>query len=231
MLGDRSIAPLRYIFLANAHGSFVGDPTKVAPGQYVTAANFTMYPYSRGHVHITGQDVEAPLDFNLGFFTDEYNIDLRKLVWAYKKTREVFRRTKFYRGEHEDTHPEFAKDSPAALVHLDAPLFTTEAERKALPDIVYGPADDAAIVQFLREVTETTWHSLGTNKMAPRAAKGVVDENLNVYGVTSLKVIDLSIAPGNVAANTNNTAMVIGEKGADIIARELGLVLSEGPLV
>jgi choline dehydrogenase-like flavoprotein len=49
---------------------------------------------------------------------------------------------------------------------------------------------------------------------------------LNVYGVGGLKVVDLSIAPGNVGGNTNNTAMMIGEKGADIIAKELGIVLS-----
>lgn len=193
--------------------------------------NYTMYPYSRGHVHITGRDMAAPLDFDLGFFTDPHDIDLKQLVWAYKKTREFMRRTSLYRGEHPPTHPRFAVDSPAALVRLDAPLFTTEEERSALPNIVYSPADDAAIEQLMREVTATTWHSLGTNKMAPREDKGVVDEDLNVYGVTGLKVIDLSVAPQNVAANTNNTAMVIGEKGADIIARELGVVLSEGPLV
>jgi len=35
---------------------------------------------------------------------------------------------------------------------------------------------------------------------------------------------DLSICPGNVGANTANTAMCIGEKAADIIAKELGLL-------
>ena len=34
---------------------------------------------------------------------------------------------------------------------------------------------------------------------------------------------DLSIVPENVGANTNNTALMIGEKAADIIIRELGL--------
>jgi len=34
---------------------------------------------------------------------------------------------------------------------------------------------------------------------------------------------DLSICPANVGANTANTAMCIGEKAADIIAKELGL--------
>ncbi len=32
----------------------------------------------------------------------------------------------------------------------------------------------------------------------------------------------MSIAPENVGSNTNNTALIIGEKAADIIAKELG---------
>jgi choline dehydrogenase-like flavoprotein len=39
----------------------------------------------------------------------------------------------------------------------------------------------------------------------------------------SQKIADLSIPPGNVGANTNNTALVIGEKAADIILNDLGL--------
>jgi hypothetical protein len=34
--------------------------------------------------------------------------------------------------------------------------------------------------------------------MKPRADQGVVDTRLNVYGVTNLKVADMSIAPKNV---------------------------------
>lgn len=93
------------------------------------------------------------------------------------------------------------------------------------------PADDAAIERLLREVAATTWRSLETDKMAPRAEKCAVDERLKVYGVIGLKVSDLSIAVGNVATNTRNTAMVIGEKGADMITRELGRILVEGDLV
>ena len=64
--------------------------------------------------------------------------------------------------------------------------------------------------------------------MAPREEGGVVDPGLNVYGTKGLKVADLSIAPGNVAANTNNTALMIGEKAADIVIRELGLGVGKG---
>ena len=59
--------------------------------------------------------------------------------------------------------------------------------------------------------------------MAPRDQLSVVDEKLNVYGVTGLKVADLSIVPQNVAANTNNTAHMIGEKCAAMILADLGL--------
>ena len=64
-------------------------------------------------------------------------------------------------------------------------------------------------------------HQLGTCAMKPREQGGVVDAKLNVYGVHGLKVADLSIAPGNVSANTYGTALVIGEKAAVIIAEEL----------
>lgn len=45
-------------------------------------------------------------------------------------------------------------------------------------------------------------------------------------GYQGLKVADLSIAPRNVAANTNNTASAGGEKAAGIFTRELGLSIS-----
>jgi choline dehydrogenase-like flavoprotein len=66
-------------------------------------------------------------------------------------------------------------------------------------------------------------HQLGTCAMKPREKGGVVDAKLNVYGVSGLKVADLSIAPANVSANTYGTALVIGEKAAVIIAEELGI--------
>lgn len=64
---------------------------------------------------------------------------------------------------------------------------------------------------------------MGTCKMAPFNKGGVVDPNLNVYGVTGLKVADLSVPPSNVGSNTCSVAMAIGEKAADTIIQELGL--------
>ena len=35
--------------------------------EYVSMANWTAYPYSRGHIHITGPDVNSPIDFDVGY--------------------------------------------------------------------------------------------------------------------------------------------------------------------
>ena len=59
--------------------------------------------------------------------------------------------------------------------------------------------------------------------MAPPEKMGVVDAKLSVRGVEGLKIADVSILPRNVAANTNNTALAVGEKAADIFINELGL--------
>lgn len=198
--------------------TLLGDPSAVEPGQYVSPAIYTAYPYSRGHVHITGPSLSDPLDFNLGFFTDEGDVDLKKQVWGYKKHREVMRRTGFYRGEVAGSHPRFPPESNAACVDVGA-----EHDPEKVVDIEYTAEDDRAIEECLRETVGTCWHSLGTVKMKPLEEKGGVDGSLGVYGVTGLKVVDLSIVPRNVAANTCNTALMVGEKGADIILREMGL--------
>lgn len=123
-----------------------------------------------------------------------------------------------YRGEKAECHPPFAAESKAASVKLtDGPLPAD------VPDIEYSPEDEIVLAKWLRENVSTTWHSLGTCKMLPREQNGVVDANLGVYGVQGLKIADLSIAPRNVAANTNNTALAIGEKAAETFIRELGL--------
>ncbi|KAH6886980.1 GMC oxidoreductase-domain-containing protein [Thelonectria olida] len=213
---DFKDAPNRPLMLMGVVSCFLGDPSSVPEAQYVTIGNYTAYPYSRGHMHITGPELSDPLDFDVGFFSDAHDIDLKKQIWAYKKQREIMRRTSMYRGELAPGHPAFPAGSPAACAEVDAPLTDVE-------DLTYSAEDDAAIEKWLRENIGTTWHSIGTATMAPREEFGVVDESLNVWGTKGLKIADLSIPPSNVGANTNNTAIVVGEKAAAILIKELGL--------
>ena len=185
-------------------------------GQYFAVVTFSLHPSSRGHIHITGPKLDDPPDFDLGFLADPNGTDLTKLVWAYKKQREIVRRMNVYRGEVAAAHPAFSEESKAACGPRDFPLEPDS-------DIEYTAEDDAAIEDWIRTRVDTTWHSLGTCKMLPREQFGVVDSKLSVHGVKGLKIADLSIPPSNVGANTNSTAMAIGEKAADIFISELGL--------
>ncbi|KAF9777241.1 hypothetical protein IL306_004489 [Fusarium sp. DS 682] len=208
--------PNRPLMLMGMISCFLGDHSTVPEEQYVTVGNYTAYPYSRGHVHITGPGLDDPLDFDVGFLSDENDIDLKKQIWAYKKSREIMRRTKMYRGEVAAGHPAWPQGSKAASVELNEALANVS-------DIQYTAEDDKAIEEWVRQNVATTWHSISTCRMAPREKKGVVDERLNVWGTKGLKLADLSIPPENVGANTNNTAIVVGEKAADIIIKDLGL--------
>ncbi|KAH7303169.1 alcohol oxidase-like protein [Stachybotrys elegans] len=187
-------------------------------GQHFSMSVFTAYPYSRGHMHITGPGVDDPLDFDAGLFNDDNSIDLLTCRWAYKKQREVARRLNIFRGEFKDKMPAYSANSKAK-----AEEYNKAVSSDTLADHEYTAEDDAAIDEFIKKRVSTPWHSLGTAKMAPREAKGVVDETLSVYGIKGLKIADLSICPKNVAAHTNATAFMVGEKAADILIKELGL--------
>ncbi|GAA0687806.1 FAD-dependent oxidoreductase [Marinobacterium maritimum] len=71
---------------------------------------------------------------------------------------------------------------------------------------------------FCRERADTEYHPVGTCKMGPDSdPMAVVDAQLKVKGIDSLRVIDASIMPFLVSGNTNAPSIMIGEKGADLI--------------
>ena len=46
----------------------------------------------------------------------------------------------------------------------------------------------------------------------------VVDEELKVYGIDGLRVIDASIMPNIITGNLNASTVMIAEKASDLIA-------------
>lgn len=75
---------------------------------------------------------------------------------------------------------------------------------------------DDEIRGFIREYVETLYHPVGTCKMGsdPMA---VVNPELMVHGINGLRVVDASIMPEIVNANTNAPTIAIAEKAADLI--------------
>ncbi|KZL78544.1 choline dehydrogenase [Colletotrichum tofieldiae] len=71
---------------------------------------------------------------------------------------------------------------------------------------------DEDILTFIKGVTSTEYHYSGTCAMLPKALGGVVDSDLKVHGVDSLRIVDASIMPLVPSAHTQATVYAIAEK-------------------
>jgi choline dehydrogenase len=78
--------------------------------------------------------------------------------------------------------------------------------------------DESEIIDYIRELTETLYHPVGTCKMGTDDL-AVVDDQLRVRGIQNLRVADASIMPLIVRGNTNAPVMMIAEKAADLILK------------
>jgi choline dehydrogenase-like flavoprotein len=75
---------------------------------------------------------------------------------------------------------------------------------------------DAQIEHFIRDHADTIYHPVGSCRMGA-GALDVVDAQLRVHGLQGLRVVDASIMPRVVGANTNAPVIMIAEKAADLI--------------
>jgi choline dehydrogenase len=98
----------------------------------------------------------------------------------------------------------------------DAAFGTILGQRIAPADDIL--ASDAELDAWMAREVTTTNHLSGTCKMGPPSDPGAaVDQAGRVHGIDGLRVADASIMPDCVRANTNATAMMIGERMAELI--------------
>ena len=121
-------------------------------------------------------------------------------------------------------HPNYLSDERDQQLAVDSIKVARKiAEAPALaPHILdeYVPGNqyqsDEELLVAAREHSQTIYHPTSTCKMGDDEM-AVVDARLRVHGVKGLRVIDASIMPEIVSGNTNAPAIMIAEKGADMI--------------
>lgn len=119
---------------------------------------------------------------------------------------------------------EHAEDRETAVRILR--LIRKVAEQPALRDVIVAeqrPGSDVNasgdLLDYVRETGQTAWHTVGTCRMGP-ASDSVVDTRLRVHGLQRLRVVDASVLPTIPSSNTNAAAIMVGEKGADMVLED-----------
>jgi choline dehydrogenase-like flavoprotein len=113
------------------------------------------------------------------------------------------------------------RDTMVAGMRILRRVFQSPAMRRLVgEEYLPGAAvdTDEAWLAHVRATGGTTYHqtstcTMGTHPMA------VVDPELRVRGVERLRVIDASVMPTVISGNTNAATIMIGEKGAELVAR------------
>jgi choline dehydrogenase len=100
-------------------------------------------------------------------------------------------------------------------------MYAPALESMQVRELGPGPerTTDEEILDWVRQVGETTYHPVGTCKMGSDAM-AVVDERLRVRGIQGLRVADASIMPTLTSGNTNAPAIMIGEKAAAMVLED-----------
>ncbi|XP_050069121.1 glucose dehydrogenase [FAD, quinone]-like isoform X1 [Anopheles maculipalpis] len=198
--------------------------------------------YSRKRSNFAGQwlrkmDLEGPVSNFIDEVNDEadllgaFVILLKPKSWGHIKLRSA----NFWDKPTIDagylTHP---RDMQTLIegIHAHHRIMATEAAKALEPDPVRFNLhackekqydSDAYWECYIRELSLTLYHPVGTAKMGPsNNPDAVVDSRLRVRGVKGLRVVDASVMPDIVSGNTNAAVIMIGEKASDMIKEDNG---------
>jgi choline dehydrogenase len=152
-----------------------------------TVATGLQRPNSRGSLSLASADCHVQPVLDLNYFADEE--DMRRMVAGMRLCWEI-------------------ANTPAVRAMSEGIVMLTQ-------EVV---DNDEALAEFIRMTASTIFHPVGTCRMGPESdPDAVVDQYCRVRGVEHLRVVDASIMPNIVRANTNLTCMMIGEHVADLV--------------
>ena len=122
----------------------------------------------------------------------------------------------YFSSEHDITE---MLEATRFLRKLSAmPTFAALIEEELQPGLEVS--DDGALIEDFKQRSGSVYHPIGTCQMGPDPESAVVDPRLRVHGLDGLRVVDASIFPTLPSGNTNAPAIMVGEKGADMILEE-----------
>lgn len=145
------------------------------------------FPFSMGQLTLTSADPEVQPALDYQFLTDPG--DRQRLREAVRLCVRLFQ-------------------DPALRQIVGARISPSEAQL----------SDDAALDAWLQRTVTIAGHTSCTCRMGPASdPMAVVDQFCRVHGLEGIRIVDASVMPEIVRANTNATVIMLGERAADLI--------------
>ena len=180
---------------------FFADPAKtLAPdAETVILLANPVQPHSEGEIVLASADPSAHPDIRMNYLADPH--DLKVILSVLRRLLDV------------------AKNwpNPGQLGPLLVPPHLADKHGYRDGDT----PSDALLEDWTRHYAFTVYHPTSTCRMGD-----VVDSQLRVNGVKKLRVADASIMPNVISGNTNAACVMIGEKAAELLAREHAVTLA-----
>lgn len=144
-------------------------------------------PASRGTLRLTSQDPAAPARIDGNFLGEQSDVDT--LVRGVKLARRILRAPSLRQVISEELAPSADTD-----------------------------IDDQALEAYVRERAKTVYHPAGTCRMGAAGDDlAVVNTELQVKGISGLRICDASVMPTLVSGNTNAPVVMIAERCAQFM--------------
>ena len=115
-------------------------------------------------------------------------------------------------------------DVAVASLKFTRRIMRAEALQRFQPEeLKPGPNihTDQELARAAGDLGTTIFHPVGTCKMGSDH-QAVVDDRLNVHGISKLRIADASIMPRITSGNTNAPVVMIAEKAAEFIKADFG---------
>ncbi len=118
--------------------------------------------------------------------------------------------------EHPDDQRTLVNGIKLARKLLRADALKPYFEKETLPGDMCQSEDE--LFDFARRFGVSSYHVNGTAHMGPPSDKrAVVDQELRVYGLQNLRIVDSSVMPSIPSANVCASTMMIGNRAGDLI--------------